>query len=41
MNSLFLYFNEGIRNIPGNKFNPSGYINDRPKEINVSFKRCI
>ena len=35
--SLFVLFNEGILNIPGNKFNINGYNNDNPKLNNVSF----
>ena len=38
---LFLYFKEGIRNIPGNKYIAKGEINEVPKLIKVSFIRCI
>ncbi len=34
--SFFEAFNAGILKIPGNKFNPNGYIMDIPKLIKVS-----
>ena len=39
MHILFLDFSDAIRNIPGKRFIPRGYIKDRPKLINVFFKK--
>ena len=41
MHSLFLFFIDGILNIPGNKFNINGYKKDNPKLDNVSVIRWI
>ena len=39
--SLFFALKAGILKIPGNKFNPNGYIIDNPKLIKVSFINII
>ena len=38
---LFLFFNDGILNIPGNKYKPKEEINEVPKLIKVSFITAI